>query len=153
MQDAREQRERLSAVSSTSSTSSSTASLSSRTESDIKKFIERNGGAMGGVQNLMRAYDLRQFLARPMPYTHGGLAAAAAAAAASITASRMLSPQMPVFAPPILPLAATSSVASMARMQPSGGVQPFDYRRECLSPSSQVGCGPRPFVCYYGLID
>lgn len=76
---------------------------------------------------LMRAYDLRQFFARPVPYatTHG--------LAAAMAAGRLLQPgavgPVPVFAaPPLLPLAANTRPPS----------QPFDYRRgESASPSSQ----------------
>lgn len=105
-----------------------------KTTSEIRKFLERSNV---GMQSFMRGYEPRHFL-RPLPYIHTSLAG---------SGGRLLSPSsLPAFSPKETtsvaipaPLSTSSPVSGspllrMQTMQP----QPYDYRREHLSPSSSV---------------
>ena len=105
-----------------------------KTTSEIRKFLERSNV---GMQSFMRGYEPRHFL-RPLPYITTSLAG---------SGGRLLSPSsLPAFSPKETtataipaPLSTSSPVSGsplsrLQTMQP----QPYDYRREHLSPSSSV---------------
>ena len=109
---------------------------SPKSESEIKKFIERSNVAM---QSFMRAYDARQFYASrftPYPYATSPVAASQAAA-------RMVSPPLlHRFSPPNTnttepkvndptPTPPPTLGSPLNRLQT---MHPFDYRREHRSP-------------------
>ena len=116
LQDARENREKQS-------------STSPRTESEIKRFIERSNI---GMQSFMRGYDARHLMARPgMTYP------------TSTSGTRLLSPSsVSSFSPSgtsregsmVLPVSTATPMAGspLTRLQ---GMQPFDYRKEHISPT------------------
>ena len=111
-----------------------TTPQSAKSTSEIRKFLERSNV---GMQSFMRGYEPRHFL-RPLPYIHTSLVG---------SGGRILSPSsLPAFSPKETtvsvipaPLSTSSPVSGsplsrLQTMQP----QPYDYRREHLSPSSSV---------------
>ncbi|KAH3840152.1 zinc finger protein basonuclin-2-like [Dreissena polymorpha] len=108
-----------------------------RNDSEIKKFIERSNLSM---QNLIRPFDVRQIFGARLPYL-------------SPTGNRLpvLSPPLgfstPTSAardlrPPLISVSSTSPVTTspLGRLQT---MQPFDFRREAVSPSA-LSPGEKP---------
>ena len=109
-----------------------------KTESEIKKFIERSNI---GMQSFMRGYDPRHLLGRSLY-----------AAATNLT-TNLTSPSTPLLSPALLssyaastnrdtPISLTTSSNPAPTEPPAGSplsrlqtMQPFDYRRERFSPT------------------
>ena len=130
--------------------------LATRTESDIKKFIERSNSI--GMQSFIKGYDAaQQLLSRTFMYPHlasagfarlltptlfHGLApaAAAAAAAAAGSASRDAGQVVLQAAPTLVNPLVRSPLRSLQTMEP------FDYRKDSSNACNpKIGCGlPTP---------
>ncbi|XP_052796721.1 zinc finger protein basonuclin-2-like isoform X1 [Mya arenaria] len=104
-------------------------------DSEIKKFIDRSNLSM---QNLIRPFDVRHLFGARLPYL-------------SPTGSRLLSPPLGFstptsssrdLRPPLISVSSTSPVTTspLGRLQT---MQPFDYRRESVSPSA-LSPGEKP---------
>ena len=106
--------------------------MSPKSESEIKKFIERSNV---GMQSFMRGYDPRTLLSKAVPFP---------ASAANV--ARLLTPvAIPAFPSPtssakrdlggmLLPVSPANALAGspLTRLQT---MQPFDFRREHISPT------------------
>ena len=157
LQDTRENRER-----------SVVPTTTPKTESEIKKFIERSNMSM---TSFMRGFDARHLLGRPLGaattpplMTPGGTnsgngGSGGNSSSSSSTTTRIMSPSgaMGTFSPPVrgpssnpeVQVSGSSGVLSAVSPVGAGGspltrlqgMQPFDYRREHLSPTRSPGTG------------
>lgn len=122
LQDARENREKQSMQ-------------APKTESEIKKFIERSNV---GMQSFMRGYDPRHFVGRSL-YSPGSIASAAHLLSpnslkgfTTASATRDSPRDAPVALTTKTSSSNLTSSSPLSRLQT---MQPFDYRRERLSPT------------------
>ncbi|XP_064608349.1 zinc finger protein basonuclin-2-like isoform X2 [Liolophura sinensis] len=107
-------------------------SQTARAESEIKKFIERTNSSMQGY---IRPFDSRHMLSGRVPYVHSG--SRLMAPASTLHSYTPVTPGTELRSPSV-PLTNSTplSTSPLGRLQT---MQPFDYRREQVSPAVSPG--------------